>query len=65
MEISLSLNASNSSGEQSLVFSVDGEGTVITLVGNLNGQLIQVDFDAIGRKDTLDLISFLKIMTKR
>jgi len=61
MSLTFGFTASNSSGKQSLIFTKDTgiDWVYPTLVGEYNGNDIQIDFDGLDKEDLKDLISFM------
>ena len=60
MAIALCLSAKNSSGIQRLIIDTCQEETALTLVGEFNGDSIQIDFDPLTHGEVRELISLLE-----
>ena len=67
MSLTFGFTASNSSGKQSLIFTKDTELDCVhpTLVGEYNGNDIQIDFDGLDKEDLGGLISFMGMQLEK
>ena len=60
--LSITLKAHNSSGEQTLYLAEQDEGYNFTLCGNYNGDHIQIDFDLMTKKELEELKAQIDII---
>lgn len=59
MSLSFVLHAKNSSGHQMLFINRDGGEINLSVCGDHEGKVIQLDFDPLSGEDLADLIHFL------
>ena len=60
--LDLVLLANNSSGEQQLSLTADGDDYWFTLFGKYHGSLIQIDFDELSREQLEDIKAGIELI---
>lgn len=63
-DIEIILKAKNSSGEQELSLTRDGDEFWFTLCGRYNGEKIQIDFDEMTKDQLLEVRTMIDLIVE-